>query len=961
MRTKILSASLVFLTTVSLASGADPVEFARDVLPVLSSNCFACHGPDEHDRQAGLRLDVEAEAKSERDDGAAIVAGSLEKSVFIDRITSSDPEKVMPPPKAKHQLTSEQIAKLKQWIVEGAKWQKHWSLEPVKRPSGTLDDQVKFLLIKKRLELQKAASPETLIRRLSLDLIGLPPSSELVATFTSKPTSQTYEQAVDTLLAQKEFGEHWARTWLDLARYADTKGYEKDLGRTMWPYRDWVVNAINDDMLLAQFTREQLAGDLLPNPTQSQIIATAFHRNTMANDEGGTDDEEFRTIAIKDRIDTTVQVWMGMTMGCAKCHSHKYDPISQKEYYQFFAIFNQTEDADRYDDEPRLQLIDDKQQEERITLRSKIDEAEKKLNEVISQWTNSSESLWKVPKVSSTSTKSGATLKRESDGSLIVEGQANPTDTYVTNYTVEAGEYRSLLVEVIPSAMAEGKLGLGRNGKDPNFVLSELQLELITESGNKPQKLKSVRASFSQGGWPIEASVDGNPKTGWAVSPQSRQHQAALFELSEPLKLDGPAVLRVSMIQDYGDSLTMGRYRVSLSDVGSAQLLLPGESELVKSGHETVKNQQKELTAFENKLVRLPVMRELAADKSRITKIHTRGNFLEPGDEVKADLLSAFGNVEDSVPRTRLGVAGWLVSPENPLTPRVWANRVWARIFGIGIVETEEDFGALGTPPTNPALLELLAAEYRDNGWSLKKLIKFIVMSETYKQSSIQTGKLKKVDPRNQWSSRGARYRLTSEVIRDQALSIAGILSLKKGGPSVMPPQPAGLWRSTYNGQNWIDAEGEDRYRRGIYTYLKRTTPYPSLTTFDGGSGEVCQIRRIRSNTPLQALVTLNDPVYLEASAAFAKQIVNHAGTDREKIAYGLKKALIRDIRSDEPDLLVNLLDAARKDFSEDLMKAESFVKSCRGEPGESAFTEFASWIVVANTIFNLDEFLSRN
>ena len=762
----------------SLTRAAEPIEFSRDVLPILSANCFACHGPDEHERQADLRLDIEDVAKQVRDSGTAVVAGDVDKSSIIARLTSSDPELVMPPPKANRKVNPEQIETLRRWIAEGAKWQRHWSFEPVTRPAGTLDDLVSSALAKKGLVMQPPALPHQLVRRLSLDLIGLPPTLEMTEEFAQNPTLASYEQLVEDLLSRPQFGEHWGRMWLDFAHYADTKGYEKDLGRTMWPYRDWVVEALNADMPLDQFTVEQLAGDLLPNPTESQLVATAFHRNTMSNDEGGTDDEEFRSVAVKDRIDTTVQVWMGLTMGCAKCHSHKYDPISNTAYYRFYALFNQTEDADRHDDAPRLQIASESQREERATLASRVKELE-----------------------------------------------------------------------------------------------------------------TSLKA--------LESPTSETPKT--PESPQARQ------------------------LRD---------------DLATAQ---------------------KSLKEFDATLAMLPIMRELPAEKQRTTKLHKRGNFLDPGDVVTPDVLAEFGSLPEGTPHNRLGAALWLVSKENPLTPRVWANRIWARLFGMGLVETEEDFGALGSPPSNPALLDWLAAEYLDSGWSLKKLIKSIVMSATYRQASEITAELRETDPRNVLMSRGARYRLSAEVVRDQTLAVAGLLSLKQGGPSVMPPQPAGLWRSTYNGQNWIDAQGEDRYRRGLYTYLKRTTPYPSLTTFDAGSGEVCQVRRIRTNTPLQALVTLNDPVYLEAAAALAKRMVTEADATEARAALGLRLAIIRPLRFAEAEPLVKLQRDAQAAFEAAPEQAAELIKSSRGEAGAMQPTEFAAWIVTANAILNLDEFLTRN
>jgi hypothetical protein len=792
MKQPLILISLLLLVLVAPPrAAAEPVRYGRDVLPILSAKCFACHGPDEEGRQADLRLDLETEAKAERDSGRVINPGRPDESELIVRVTSGDADVVMPPGDSHKPLTAAQIEMLRRWIAEGAPWGRHWSFEAVARPeppdaaegpshASPIDAFVAARLAELGLTIRPAAAPHTLARRLSLDLVGLPPTPAAADAFAANPSAAAYETMVDELLASPQFGEHWARMWLDLARYADTKGYEKDLGRTMWPYRDWVIEAFNADMPLDRFTAEQLAGDLLPeadaDTTRKRKIATALHRNTMSNDEGGTDDEEFRVAAVKDRIDTTVQVWMGLTMGCAKCHTHKYDPISHHEYYAFYALFNQTEDADRSDDAPRLELSSEEERAERDRLKAVADAAQKEF-----------------------------------------DGHKTP-DT--------------------PEWMAA--------------------------------KEKAGAAKRALG--------------------------------------------------DYERSLTL-----------------------------------------------LPVIRELPEEKRRVTKIHTRGNFLDPGEEVKPAVLPAFGTLADDAPTNRLGVARWLTSRDNPLTPRVWANRVWARLFGIGIVETEEDFGALGSAPSHPELLDWLAATYRDNGWSLKKLVKTIVMSDTYRQRSDVTPALAAVDPRNVFLSRGGRFRLSAEAIRDQALAVSGLLSLKMGGPPVMPPQPAGLWRSTYNTKTWIDAEGEDRFRRGLYTYLKRTTPYPSFTTFDAGSGEICQIRRIRTNTPLQALITLNDPVYLEAAGALAgRMATSDAGqplTDPESIAArGLTLALVRPLRTDEAAPIVRLMHGAHARFEADPAAAAALVAAARAKvPAGASPQDVASRVVAASAILNLDEFLTRN
>lgn len=726
----------------ALTAGAD-VDFNQQIRPILAANCFACHGPDEETREAKLRLDVR--------EGATKALSSREKPELIERIVTDDPDDLMPPPDSGHELGDDEIRLLKQWVAEGAKYDIHWSFKkPVRKevPEGThpIDHFVSRKLKESGLEMSGPADRFSLARRLSLDLTGLPPSLEVADEFAS---SGDLEALIDRLLDAPAFGEHWARMWLDLARYADTKGYEKDRSRTIWRYRDWVIESLNEDLPFDQFTRDQLAGDLVRDSSPGQILATAFHRNTMENDEGGTDDEEFRVAAVKDRVDTTMQVWMGLTMGCAKCHSHKYDPISLEDYYSFYALFNQTEDADR--------------------------------------------------------------------GAPVV-----PTPTRPQQEKIKA---------------------------------LEEQVRDLTE------KLKSV---------PEEAG---------------------------PLKEDLAKV-------------------------------------------------QKELEKTRRSVPSTPIMRELPSGKRRVTRIHRRGNFLDQGEEVKPGLPEVFGTFPEGSGPDRLGVARWLVHPDNPLTARVMVNRVWARLFGRGIVETEEDFGMQGALPTHPELLDWLAVEYREQGWSLKKLLRLIVKSRTYQQSSrISSDRLDR-DPRNELLSRGPRFRLTGEMIRDQALASSGLLNHKLGGPSVMPPQPDGIWKSTYNGSRWENAKGPDRYRRGLYTYLKRTSPYPSLMTFDGGSGEVCQIRRIRTNTPLQALVTLNDPVFLEAAGALAGRMTD--------LAHGFRLVLIRPPTDYELKRLEELYRSMEEHYRKDPSAAADLVASAGLEKGDAAM------IAVANVLLNLDETLMK-
>ena len=707
-----LAALLIGVLVQPLCLRAEPILYNQDVRPILAEHCFACHGRDEEARKADLRLDNRSIAV----DAAAVVPGKPDESELVRRIFSSDADEAMPP-EGHAPLDDKQKQLLRDWIDQGAEYESHWAFMPLEVPKepapprsmadwprNAIDKFIVSKLHDAKLSPSREASTHTLVRRLYLDLVGLPPTPEEVQTFLADESEVAYENLVDRLLESPHFGEHWARMWLDLARYADTKGYEKDKHRDIWRFRDWVIHAYNEDLPYAEFTRLQLGGDLVPDATTDQVLATAFHRNTMTNDEGGTDDEEFRTIAVKDRVDTTMQVWMGLTMGCAKCHSHKYDPISQTDYYRFFAFFNQTEDADRSDESPKLKT---------------------------------------------------------------------PTP------------HQRLQIEKLKTAVEEAR------------------------------KL-------------AESDPAGN-----------------------------------------GD---------------------PGSS-----SSQRLESLEKELAELEKSTVATPIMRELPADKQRATHVHIRGSFLDKGDEVSAAVPGSFGDWPEGAPLNRLGVAEWLTQEGNPLTARVAVNRVWARFFGVGLVETEEDFGTQGAYPSHPELLDFLASAFQ-HGFegSHKQLCKFIVMSATYRQSSRVNAKAAEIDPRNRLLSHAPRFRLPGETVRDQALVAAGLLARELGGPSVMPPQPDGVWKTTYSTSKWKTATGKNRYRRGLYTYWRRTSPYPSMLTFDAGSREVCLVRRIRTNIPLQALVTMNDPVFVEASGALAKLALQSATDEEKRIRYAFQRVLVR-------------------------------------------------------------------
>jgi hypothetical protein len=781
MKDSLFAAVLVGLlfATVPLRAAepaTSPVDFAREIRPILAKNCFACHGADEKHREGGLRLDLRDAALKKLDDGkTAVVPGHTEKSELVRRITASNADEKMPPADANSSLSLEQTKLLTRWVAEGARYSLHWSFEKPMLPSvpqvrrkmwnaGPVDRFVMAKLDQAGLSPAPEAERHTLIRRLSLDLRGLPPSPHEVDAFLQDKNPAAYERVVDRLLADPAFGERLARPWLDLARYADSAGYASDPLRTIWLYRDWVIDAFNADMPFDQFTIEQLAGDLLPKPTTEQLVATAFNRNTMTNTEGGTDDEEFRVAAIKDRVDTTMDVWMGLTIGCAKCHSHKFDPITQNEYYQFLAIFNQTADNDQPDESPTLALASPTTAREAAAIEGRIDALKKRLAAV----------------------KDKKAIKRQ---------------------------------------------------------IAELQR-------SKPQP---------------------------------------------------PSV---------------------------------------------------------------PVMRELPPNKHRKTHVMIKGNFLVTADEVGPGVPAFFGSLPKNAPADRLAMARWLVDRNNPLSARVAVNRIWSQLFGQGLVETEEDFGTQGKPASHPELLDWLAVNYMDHGWDTKWLVRLLVTSATYRQSSRITPEALQKDPGNRLLSRAPRYRLEAEMVRDQALALSGLLSQKLKGPSVFPPQPGGLWRAAFNGRDraWTTSPGEDRYRRGLYTFWRRTIPYPSMTTFDAPSREICSVRRIRTNTPLQAFVTLNDPVYVEAAQALARRIVHEGGASpEERCRFALELCLVSPPKPKQIDELVSLLVAERKHYREDAKAAHELATEPLGKaPAGVDETELAAWTVVANVLLNLDGVLTK-
>jgi hypothetical protein len=1138
-----------------LAAAEPPVDFNRDVRPILAKKCFACHGPDDEHREAGLRLDQRDGATKELESGTtSILPGKSAASELIRRIKSADDGERMPPKETGITLTEQQIAVLARWIDEGASYAPHWALVKPTRPplpdvkqkdwpANGIDHFVLAKLEAAGLAPSPRADKYALTRRASLDLRGLPPTPAEVEQFVNDPDPRAYELLVDRMLADSAFGERWARMWLDQARYADSRGYGSDpLRPNAWRYRNWVIDAFNANKPYDEFTIEQIAGDLLPNTTIEQRVATAFHRNTMTNTEGGTDDEEFRVAAIKDRADTTMQVWMGITIGCAKCHNHKFEPISQKEYYQFYAIFNQTADADRGDDSPNLPAPTPEWQAEVAkidaqiaVLKAKLELPAVALTAEQAKWEESlrQQPTWQVLEPVEMKSAGGATLAKQADGSILASGENPAKDTFTIAAKTDLKGIAALRLEVIPDAsLPAGGSGRSSSGDfrltkfavtsqpadkpdgtatgrfvrielpGSQKILSLAEVQVIAGSENVAPKGSASQSSVAFDG-PAKLAIDGNtdgryyesksvthnnqednpwwevdlgsdraieriavwnrtdgggaiggrlagfkvlvldagrnvvwqttpkdvpapnselsvsgiaavplaraaadfsaqgadveslvkmpadPKAGWSVASQSATPHSAVFVAASPSVGAAPKLLKFTLeFQGEKPQESLGRFRLSITSDASAQerLKVPaailaiidtpadkrtGEQSQQLAAHyrsiaSLLKPVRDEIASLEKSkpaTPTVPVMEELAEVQRRKTWLMVKGNFLNKGDELSPALPSAFHKLPDDVPRDRLGLAKWLVHPDNPLTARVAVNRFWAQLFGAGLVETEEDFGIQGELPSHPELLDWLAVEFQDLKWDMKALLKLIVTSETYCQTSRVTPELFAKDPRNRLLSRGPRFRLEAEMVRDQALSLAGLLSRKMRGPSVFPPQPEGLWQAAFNGERtWSTSKGEDRYRRGLYTFWRRTIPYPSMTTFDAPSRETCSLRRFRTNTPLQAFVTMNDPAFVEAAQALARRIMREGGgTPAERAAFGLKLCLVRPPSAEQTSAIAQLFESELAHYRTDAEAAKKLATEPLGPlPDGMDAAEAAAWTVVANILLNLDGVLMK-
>ncbi|REJ89722.1 MAG: DUF1553 domain-containing protein [Planctomycetota bacterium] len=1004
-RRSILIAAIA-LTAIQPLAADDAPDFAREVRPILAKNCFKCHGPDDETREAGFRIDLAESVRTEADSGAVpITPGDPAASEVIRRIFADDPAERMPPADSNLQLTENEQHTIRRWVAAGAEYSPHWAfVRPVRPeippvadenwPRNQIDHFILARLEQEGLAPSPPADRYTLIRRVSLDLIGLPPTPEEVDAFVNDQTEGAYQRLVDRLLRSPHYGERWARRWLDLARYADTNGYEKDRPRSIWPYRDWVIDALNDDMPFDRFTIEQLAGDMLPGATVEQRIATGFHRNTMLNEEGGIDPLEFRFHAMTDRVATTGTTWLGLTLGCAQCHTHKYDPISHREYYQLMAFRDNA-------DEPELDLPDpalEEQYQQQLEqadqllagLGSTIDdprpENERRREAVdreFAAWLEQQREQtvdW-TPLTPVAMSSNLPLLTLEEDNAVFVSGDTTKLDTYQLTYRPELEGITAVRLEALPDDRlpAHGPGMTYYEGTKGDFFLGEFEL---TADGT-PVVIADASESYAEnrfGANPVSAALctDGNVQTGWSVHGRIGERHTAVFLLQEPLgKCDE---LKLKMIFGRHFASSLGKFRLSATtdprraqardlteevesllalpdgDLDEAQLQTLRTAFLLQAPELAEQTQQIRHLRKRPAAVTTLVMLERPPENPRPTHIHHRGEFLQPTEPVVPAVPGFLADDDAASVKTRLDFARWIVSSDNPLTARVAVNRQWAAFFGRGIVGTQEDFGIQGDPPTHPQLLDWLAVELMEDGWSMKRLHKLIVMSAAYRQSSIVSPEHLEADPGNRLLGRAPRIRLEAEVLRDSILTASGLLSPKIGGPSVYPPQPASVTsEGTYGALPWTASEGEDRYRRSLYTFSKRTAPFAMYATFDGPSGEACVARRDKSNTPLQALTLLNDQMFIEASQALGREFAMAGGPVEDRMTRLFRRCLTRPPGAEEVADLTQFFESQLTRFE----SGELDAAVVSGE-GEADPTTRAAWTVTARILLNLDEMVMR-
>jgi hypothetical protein len=1013
-----------------------PLDFNRDVRPILSDRCFSCHGPDGEDRQAGLRLDLRDAAIAELDSGAtAVVPGDPTQSEIVTRITSTDPDVVMPPPRFNKPITPAEADILKRWIAAGAEYRGHWAFERVERPAvpevkdrawprTPIDRFILARLEQERLTPNPEADKVTLARRLSLDLTGLLPAPADVDVFLADTAPDAYERYVDTLLASPHFGERMAIEWLDAARYADSHGYQTDSSRSNWPWRDWLIKAYNDNLSFDRFTIQQIAGDMLESPTQDQIVATGFNRNHRINGEGGIIAEEWRVETVIDRVETTAQTWMALSAGCARCHDHKYDPLSQREFYALFALFNNVPESGTImgshnrsggNSDP-LHLIPTPEQERELARLEKVvadaDAAVaaevSDIDSLVATWEESVRpalaaqgEAWEAFEPLELRSAGGAGFRRGPDGSWFVEGVLPPKDTYELEALVPADRLGGIRIEVLPDASLAGDGGFGRAGNG-NIVISKIEAEIEPPGEGKVIPIELVRAAadYEQKGWPAKSVLQtkGENAKGWAIDgndPAKRDPRRIAVFPARPVTLPENARLVVRIRQEAIDGHAVGRFRIAfaaadpgLLGVGGSTLPQEVKDGLAVDAATRSSAQKAEIAKFYRANVDGPIRRaESARDAARKSLqsfrdslptamvmqegpprdafVLVRGEYDKRGEKVAAGLPAFLPPLPEGTKADRLALAKWLVSRDHPLTSRVWVNRMWERFFGTGLSKTSENLGNQAEYPSHPELLDWMAAEFMEDGWDMKRFLKLLVTSAVYRQAATVTPEKLERDPDNRLLARAPRIRLPGEAVRDTALAAAGLLVPTIGGPSVRPWMPDRVWDETsvYGDLRGYQADtGPGRYRRTMYTIWKRTAAPPTMLLFDAPNRETCQVKRSRTNTPLQALALLNETTFVEAAHGLARRMIAEGGaTPAERIAHGFRLALGRKPRPAEVATLVRGFEADLAEFAAAVVRADEYAAvGLVRKPEGVAAPEFAAYSLAANVIINLDEFVMR-
>lgn len=981
------------------------IRFNRDIRPILSDKCFVCHGPDENERQAELRLDIREDAIAARGERPAIAPGQPRESEMIQRIFEEDPDLRMPPADSGRVLSEDDKRKLRAWIEQGAEYEPHWAYVPPRKTTppeveGGADPIDAFLLRRLAEEgwrFTKPADRLTLIRRLSFDLTGLPPTPEEVRLFLDDNSPNAYERVVDRLLASDHFGERMAIFWLDAVRYADTNGIHGDNHREHWLFREYVIDSFNNNVPFDVFTREQLAGDLLPSPSRRQLVASGYNRLNMTTREGGAQAKEYRAKYAADRVRNASTVWLGSTLGCSECHDHKFDPFSQKDFYSFAAFFADLEETAVGAQKPEVLLTESQQQqvkqldEEAAKLQATLNRPTAELAAAQQKWEQQLRAKtdeWSPLKPLELKAANGTTLTAQDDQSVLAGGEKPDKEVY-TIHTESPKAATGLRLVVLPHASAPAK-GPGRAGNG-NFVVTEVKVFV----GEQQVKLAKATATHSQNGWPDKAAIDGNPDSGWAILPQVGQENALVLEAQDDLPA-GP--LRIELHQNHGRGAhTLAHFRIDTTTAPRPLRAnaggLPGElaAILKLDVKQRTKQQAAKLAAHYRSIA--PALDEtrkrLAGNRQqrkelvdsapklliaktmptpRMTRVLSRGNWLDDsGEIVKPQTPSFLGelNVPDEERATRRELAEWIVDPENPLTARVYVNRLWALVFGEGIVRSLDDFGSQGDWPTHPELLDWLAIEFRESGWNTKAMLKRMVMTRAYRQSSVADAEKLAADPYNRLLGRQNRFRLPAEMIRDNALAVSGLLVHKVGGPSVKPYQPFGYWSHlNFPKRVYKPDDGENQYRRGLYTYWCRTFLHPSMLAFDAPSREECTVQRPRSNTPLAALVLLNDPTYVEAARVTAERLLLEQpdASDVERLGALFQLALQRNPLDAERAILLDIVAKHRLQYSQQQEEAAKLEKNgFRAASDEVDPIELAAWTSAVRVVFNLHEFVNRN